>query len=236
MHIRTQFPVSEMAGWDGYPGGLVYFKLLGMQVARQYAIPTNPKTANQLLTRSFLTLASQAFGDLTNDERAAWLTFAAAHPRSYLGATYTMQEMAAYVWINWLRQIDGQAISDAAPTIDPDWTFTDITSVAYVAGSTTLTLTVEHNKSVIANQFVLARISPALNSPQRHARESDYRLIEGVTAGSIPDLVASAADLTFTSPVFAWTDGQYVDILLTPVSEEYVPGTPYYRHGTIAVT
>lgn len=236
MHIRTQFPVSEMAGWDGYPGGLVYFKLLGMQVARQYAIPTNPKTANQLLTRSYLTLAAQAFGALSDNERAAWLTFAAAHPRTYLGASYTMQEMAAYVWINWLRQLDAQAITDAAPSIDPDWSITDITAVAYVSGTTTLSLTITHNKAVIANQYVLSRISPALNSAQRHARKSDYRLIEGIAATSIPDLVADAADLVFTSPVFAWTDGQYLDIELIPISEEYVPGTPFYRHGTVTVT
>lgn len=236
MHIRTQFPVSEMAGWDGYPGGLVYFKLLGMQVARQYAIPTNPKTVNQLLARSFLTIASQAFGALTDDERAAWLTFAAAHPRKYLGATYTMQEMAAYVWINWLRQIAGEALSDVAPATDPDWTVTDITTVAYNSGTTTLTLTITHNKAVITDQYVLSRITPALNSAQRHARESDYRLIEGVTTASIPALCASAADLTYSSPVYSWTDGQYIDILLTPINADFVPGTPFYRHGTVTVT
>ncbi|KKM63413.1 hypothetical protein LCGC14_1511740 [marine sediment metagenome] len=147
-----------------------------------------------------------------------------------------MQEMAAYVWINWLRQLDAQAITDAAPSIDPDWSITDITAVAYVSGTTTLSLTITHNKAVIANQYVLSRISPALNSAQRHARKSDYRLIEGIAATSIPDLVADAADLVFTSPVFAWTDGQYLDIELIPISEEYVPGTPFYRHGTVTVT
>ena len=236
MHIRTQFPVSDMAGWDGYSGGLVYFKSLGMQVARQYTIPTNPQTANQLLTRSYLALASQAFGLLTDNERAAWGVFAAAHERSYLGATYVMQDMAAYVWINWIRQLAGQAITDVAPTADPDWSFTDITSVDYVSGTTVLSLTVTHNKAVIANQYVLSRITPALASPQRHARLSDYRLTRGVHADSVPALVASTSAIDYTAPVYTWTDGQYVDILLTPISDEFVPGTPFYRHGTIAVT
>ena len=236
MHIRTQFPVKEMAGHDGYPGGLVYFKLLGMQVARQFAIPTNPKTTSQLSVRTYLTQAAQAFGDLDNAERAAWLTFAAAHPRSYLGSDYTMQEMAAYVWVNFYRQLNDQAISDVAPTTDPDWSYSEVTALAYNSGTTTLSITGTHNKAVPGTEFVLARISSALNSAQRHARKSDFRLAQGIDAASIPTLIASESPQTFDAPVFSWTDQQWMDVELVPMNAEYVPGTPFYYHGQVTVT
>lgn len=236
MHIRTQFPVKDMSGHDGYPGGLVYFRLLGMQVARQYAIPRNPKTTSQLEVRSYMTQAAQAFGDLSDNERSAWLTFAAAHPRSFLGADYTLQEMACYVWINFYRLLDEQSISDVAPTSDPDWSYSEITALAYNSGTTTLSITATHNKGTPGTEFCLCRVSPALNSAQRHARKSDFRLVQGIDPASIPTLVASESAQTFASPVFVWTDTQWMDITLIPINAEYVPGTPFYYHGQVTVT
>lgn len=236
MHVRTQFPVSTLAGWDGYPGGLVYFEMLGMLVARQYAVPYNKNTDEQKLVRGFLTISSQAFSELTDNERAAWATFATNHPRTYLGATYTMQEMAAYVWINFYRQLAGEAISDVAPTTDPDWAVSAIDTVAYNSGTTTLTFNVTHNKAVVANQFLMVRASPALASAQRHARKSDFRLVEGAVVGSMPALPESAAAATFDEPIFSWTDQQWIDIQVVPVNDEYVPGTAYTHHGQVTVT
>lgn len=236
MQIRTQFPVKQMSGHDGYDGGLVYMTLYGQQIARQFVIPANPETTEQAAIRTILTTVSQAFGDLTDAERQTWRVWSQDHPQMFLGTEFTLQEMAAFCKINCIRAIDGEAVNDTAPTADPDWSYSAITAVAFNSGTKLLSITATHNKAVIADQSVLIRITAALASAQRFARKSDYRLAKGVNALSIPDLVASESAVTVDTPVFEWTDGQYLQVQLLPLNIDYAPGSEFTWHGTVTVT
>ena len=236
MQVRTQFPIKQMSGHDGYPGGLVYMTLYGQQIARQFVIPSNPESDEQEAIRTILTTVSQAFGDLTDAERQTWRVWAQDHPQTFLGTEFTLQEMAAFCKINCIRLIDGEAVKDTAPVADPDWSFSEITAVAWNSGTKLLSITATHNKSVVTDESVLIRLTPALGSAQRFARKSDYRLAAGVDPKSLPSLVASESPVTVDTPVFEWTDGQYLQVQLLPLNIDYAPGSLFSWHGTVAVT
>jgi len=234
MHVRYVFPVEQMAGRDGHPGGRVYFRLNNLDVSRRWVKPANPQTSAQRQIRSILTQAAQAFQNISDSERQTWRAYAQAHPRSYLGQEFTLQEMAAFVQINTIRLIDGQAISNTAPSIDPAFIATGISNLQYDSNNDVLSFTLAHTGEAGSGYWMI-KITPALASPQRHARPSDYRLAAGVNASSIIEVDNSPQSVSISNPVFSWSNGDYVQLLILPLSTQYSIGTPFVHRGQITV-
>lgn len=235
MQLRTTFPVSVLAGHDGFPGGIVYYKASGLQCARRWVKPDNPQTAQQIQIRTYFTQAAQAFKNLTDAQRQAWATFCANHKKSYLGTEFILQEMPAFVWINTLRLIDGQTITTTAPSAEAGFSASAIANVAYNSGTSTLSFDVTHNGSAGTGKWLI-RITDTLASAQRNPRPSDWRLAAGVGTNSIVDVQASPQTISIANPVFTWSDGDYMAIMVVPLSDDYVPGARYIHKGTITVS
>lgn len=234
--VKLRDPYEKIAGKVGGDDGNVLFVSLGRQFLRNMVIPENPDTANQQIIRNLLTQAAQAFGSLTDNERAAWVTYATNHPKKdSFGDDYTLQEMAAYVEVNVLRLINAQAISDVAPSTDPPWTVSDITGVTWDAGGPTIEITFTHTNTTVSNGFVKIEIAGPFASAQRNARDTDFRLVDGPAAGSvvvISDTSPQAPD--FNDPVITPVVNQYLTVRLTPVSTDYIQGTPFEKKVQVA--
>lgn len=116
MKIRTTYPVEKMSGTTGALPALTFSNQRGNQIARAYAIPTNPKTDGQYAVRSaFGSLSAYWRDTLTNIERQTWDQFAAANPITKAGATYYTSGIAWFKKINEPRKLAGLTVMASAP-------------------------------------------------------------------------------------------------------------------------
>lgn len=226
---------NRLSGSDGRIGGFVFTWALGMQVLRLHVMPAQPQSADQVLIRSYLTAAAQAFGSLTAAERAQWETYANLNVKSHMGLPYTLYAINAYIQVNSYRQINGQAISDVAPTSLAGFSASVIATLGYVVGTTTYSFDVTHN-GVATEGFWVVYQTPVLASAQRAARPSDYRLIDSVSADSIVAVAASPQTISITTPKYVPTDTDWQAVRVVPLNDEYAPGTPTTFRGQVTVT
>jgi len=235
MKIVNAPEFQTFSGSDGRPGGFVFLKLMGMQCARLHVMPAQPQAADQVLIRGYLTSAAQAFGSLTDSERALWETYANLNVKSHLGYNYTLSAIMAYVQVNTYRQIDGQAISDTAPTALAGFSASAIGTLSYVTGTTIFSCIVTHNGANGVG-FWAVSITPTLASAQRAARPSDYRLADAVAVGSIVPVTTSPQTIEITTPKYTWSNNDYMAVKLVPLGDAYEPGTEYRHKGQITVS
>lgn len=84
--------------------------------ARVRSKPVQPNTLFQQQARSRLSTASQAWAALDSDERDLWKSWSAQHPIvDRLGVSQTLAGNAAFVRINALRALCGDAQLDTPP-------------------------------------------------------------------------------------------------------------------------
>lgn len=90
------------------------------QYNRTRATPVQPRTSRQLAVRGYLIDASQAWRDLTDEERASWSTWAATQPKSdSLGQTVFLTGHQAWVSL-WVALANaGLAVPPDVPTETP---------------------------------------------------------------------------------------------------------------------
>jgi len=227
--------LKALSGSDGTVGGHVYLTLMGMQCLRLHVMPAQPRTADQLLIRGYLTAAAQAFGSLDAAERAAWEVYANLCKKSHLGYEYMYYAINAYIQINVYRQIAGEAITDVAPTAIAGFSASVIATLGYVTGTTVFSFILTHN-GVAATGYWACYQTPVLASAQRAARPSDFRLADAVAATSIVAVAATPQTVEITSPKYVPEDGDHMAVKVIPLSDDYAPGPPTEYRSTVTVT
>lgn len=233
MKVLYKYPVDEISGWDGNINGTVSMRTNGIDIMRRHVIPNNPDTAEQIAAKLIFTLASQNFKTLSDEERATWTTFAGVDQITVMGKSVSLQDMPCYLRSDALSYMNDTAHLTTAPTALPGFSGTNIASVLYDVAGTSLSFDLTHN-GVATEGYWLTRVTPKLASAQRHARKSDFRLIEGVAATSIIDVAASVQTMTFTDPLLTWATDDWMEIIVVPVSEDYAVGTPFRWRGQMA--
>jgi len=227
--------LNRLSGSDGRIGGLVYTWALGMQCIRLHVMPAQPQSADQVLIRSYLTAAAQAFGSLTASERAAWETYANLNIKSHMGLPYSLYAINAYIQVNSYRQIDAQAITDAAPTALAGFSSSVIATLGYVTGTTIFSFDVTHNGTNGVGYWAVYQ-TPVLASAQRAARPSDYRLADSVATGSIVGVTTSPQTIEITTPKYVPANNDWMAVKVVPLSDDYAPGTETTFRGQVTVT
>lgn len=194
---------------DGtYAGAdLVFFTMNGRVFARGRTEIANPKTAEQLLIRTFMTLASRNWEALTEVQRAAWHTYAETYfTTDEDGLAVTPSGIATYVRANCIRQMLGLAMTTDAPSSAPP---SPITSIAQTAADPDhVSFTVTHGITTITGLQVVVRATPAMSSVARKPREGDYRLVCGANDDSAKVLPASGTVLDFAPSRYAVETGK----------------------------
>lgn len=158
------------------------------QYRRTRAIPVNPSSTRQGIVRGYLGDLSQAWRDLTDEQRAGWETLGLSMTRTdALGQSYTLDGQQAYISVNMANLDAGNAIvADAPGMIAPTGLLT--ATVTTTGG----TLSVAYTATPLAAGCRLFSYA----SPQRSAGrnfESDLRLIavSAAAAASPANLLAS---------------------------------------------
>lgn len=227
MKCVLSFPVAELSGKAGGDFGIVMSNWRGLQVARRMVVPDNPQTTEQDLIRGMMSTASVAFQSVTANEKLAWEAWAEINKSRIKGQMVVRPAISEYCAVNIVRQMDGQATTDTAPTAKPDFAVTGITSFTNTGPGVSMDLVVTHNASVTANKFLLIKFTGALASAVVVPRASDYRTAEGVNGTlTLAPLGASPLTVVLTAPWAYVTTGDYCGVSVAPVSTEYVTGVP----------
>jgi hypothetical protein len=198
--------------------------------SRAFAQPSNPNSLAQQSVRSNLTLASQAYS-LTDDAEAdAWLALSDALPRvDKNGNPYTIGAKGAYVQVNSLRLLDGQSISDTAPSAVTQAAPTDITDVDFVdASPDTLSVIFEHGND---DGFFLLELTRPLPGLRRQPRDSDFVLPTTDLADSIVAQASSPQTIAMNIPDmrFVLAADDRIGVRITAISPGYVRGQTVER-------
>jgi hypothetical protein len=196
-------------------------------VARQWVLPTNPQSAQQVVTRGIFAAAATAFKSLTISEAADWNALGDLLAKTnILGIGYKLTGIAAYVMVNSLRQLHGQATSDVAPTFaDIPIPILSITSVVYAAS----TLTIIANCTGITNGcIVLARITPSIARQSRQLRENELRIPDSTEADAFGVVGNNSVTIATGADNVALTATQYAGLQLTAMSAAYLPRAPWF--------
>lgn len=226
--IRLAFPVDGIRGAIRGRSGLVYFLWRGLQVARRFVIPANPDSTAQQTVRAWFTAAAQQFGSISPAEKTGWETYAQLVPRQVDGQTLILPAIDAYLEINSIRQLAGQAITDTAPTALADFAVTAIAD--WVDATPDIEFDVTHSATVTAGRFLYIKMTAPLNSARVDPPASAYRsAIPPQTGGTIVALAASPQTVTLTLADL-WTGfsvGDFAGISAQPLSTQYVPGLTF---------
>jgi hypothetical protein len=199
-------------------------------VMRQYKIPANPKSTQQVAQRGWFSNAATAYKSLTIQEASDWRDLAAQLQRTnILGTSYKYSGINIYCTVNTLRQMNGQSTTDVVPDIaDIPIPVTGVTSCVFE----TNTLTLAVNCAGLANgAIVLMRMTPSVARQSRLARVTELRLPSStetkcfaVVSGAPTGAAVFAFDPDLVIPVAT----QYVGLSLTAMSAAYLPREPLF--------
>lgn len=104
---------------SGTIGANVWSHNKGGAYVRVRAIPTNPNSDRQASRRAKLSLASIHWADITQDQRDAWVAWAATHPGvGPLGETIAWTGHQANVSCNSRLLLIGSSVISDPPTVD----------------------------------------------------------------------------------------------------------------------
>jgi len=157
------------------------------QYVRTRAIPVNPSTEAQGLSRTRLSTNSEGWRGITPAQRAGWSGLGLSMVRSdSLGQSYSLQGNQAYCSVNNVRMLCGlAAVADAPALSDAANIVTAVITLSAVALSIAYTPT-----PMPANTYLMVFASPQRSAGR--AFEADFRFIKASAAAGASPLVALA--------------------------------------------
>lgn len=227
MKIAYAYPVDSMLGRGSKLGGIVFTIWNGITVGRIFVPPRNPQTNEQNLVRADMTACSKAFSDITVAQKTAWQNFSTHNRIKNNGADITLPAYSLFTRINCIRLMAGKSIEMDAPTAQCDFAATVIGAAAYNHTTTVLTFSVSHSAAVITSKFLMIKITDLLKFEAQKVSENSLRMIGGLDGDSFIALATSPQAVSITAPVFAYTASGFIQISVTPISDQYVPGTEF---------
>jgi hypothetical protein len=156
-------------------------------IRRSWVVPANPRSAEQLVTRSRLAAAAQAYDNLTEEQQDAWIAAAAQEQsKPTLGQSGPLTGLQLYTKLNAALAIVGEPVVStppAKPTFDANVVQSlEITNVTNV-------IAIKLVCSGSSDAFNLVRAAAPQNSGTR--RPMSIRLL-----GELPEVQTGKSDIT----------------------------------------
>lgn len=169
---------------------------------RNRVIPTNPVTTPQTAVRDQFSDASQAWRDLTQEQRDAWNAFGPEIVRTdSLGETYTLNGQTAFMYVNRNRITCGQAILSDAPDVDPPPALLTATPTIDVGLGNAHTIAYTATP-LGTNDKLLIFATRGVSQGKNFLPNGDYKLIMiTAAAAASPANIAAAYVAVFGNPV-----------------------------------
>lgn len=225
MIITLQKPYKTARGKDsaGAKGNVLY-PTGGRQFSRSFVQPYNPKTTAQNIIRAFFAAANSAFSSMENAQRAGWDLINNSNLKTDKdGNKYKLSSKGWFIAVQVIRQIAGQAITTIAPAANLPVTFGSFTEATADNGAFTVSFVAKN----IGDKFLI-KMSDGMFYEQQHARS--WKMPTDVTASNIVTAdaghVCSLSVASDHSTLSGITVNNWISIEITPLSSEYLPGTP----------
>ena len=185
---------SIVTDGSGKLGGHVYSKNRGGNYIRTNKVPSNPRTAAQILARSRFGQASAGWKELTELQRNAWAEFAANNPfTDSLGDQRHLSASSAYTRsANNLLSIGETPITTPAD-VNEAITFSEF-SGAFASPSTAGVQFVSLDTSDAGGARLLVKASPPFPASQKYAANK-LRIVGGYDMSDI-DSTTGALDFS----------------------------------------
>jgi len=214
---------GTVTGQSGDSKLVLYSTAKSAGVARQWVVPANPQSTNQMIFRGYQIAATAAYSGLTAAQAALWTEQAELlNYTNILNLDYSLSGVNLFVMINFYRQLRGIAILEDVPTIDKPPIPISVTSVTRT--SATVLTVVASTVGLLNADFAMLRVSPPLSSAVRQARSNDVRIIGATLATSVVHPVSEVCTWTRTVPTGTYTVGDHVGVEITPLSADHFPG------------
>jgi hypothetical protein len=156
-------------------------------IRRSWVVPANPRTAEQLISRSRLSVAAATYDSLSEAQQDAWIAAAALEQsKPTLGQSGPLTGLQLFTKINaGLALVSEPAVTSppAKPTFDPNIT-TGLT-ITNTGGTIALKLTCSGTSAA----FCLVRACSPMNSGTR--RPGSIRFL-----GELPEVAGGLSDIT----------------------------------------
>jgi len=232
--VSLRHPFDQFHGKTTLPGsntGLVTFRSLrGTHIARQFVVPTNPKSEQQQMIRGHFSATAAAYKLLTAAQAAAWIALGHSLTKTNMVDTnYTMSGIAAYQMVNVYRLLNGQAQTTTAPALTTmPVPVTGITSCKYTSATHTL-VTIADCTGMANGCLVLMRLSSSLARQSRLIRPNELRLGSLTETSCFGTVATNSVTITTVLSQVTVAAAEYIGLSLHPMSATYMPRlTPYF--------
>jgi hypothetical protein len=170
-----------MVALSGKTGGTINSRNKGGTYTKNFTMPTNPRTIYQVGQRNLFTTNSQAWRNLTNVQRAAWIAVAPSFPYiNAVGDVKYLSGSALYNKLNINLALAGQ-MPISTPPVPSGVIGVSSIVVTYIAGVITLTFA---PTPVPTGQAMLFWATPGL-SPGVSFVKNKWRLIKYLAAAVV---------------------------------------------------
>jgi hypothetical protein len=172
-------------------------------IRRSWVVPANPRSAEQLVTRSRLAAAAQAYDTLTEAQQDAWIAAAAQEQsKPTLGQSGPLTGLQLYTKLNAALAMVGEpavVTPPEKPTFDAN--VAQSLELTNTAGTVAIKLVCAGS----SDSFNLVRAAAPQNSGTRRPMSIRY-------LGELPEVVAGKSDLTalYTAKFGAPVAGQRI--------------------------
>jgi len=172
-------------------------------IRRSWVVPANPRSAEQLVTRSRLAAAAQAYDTLTEAQQDAWIAAAAQEQsKPTLGQSGPLTGLQLYTKLNAALAMVGEpavVTPPEKPTFDAN--VAQSLELTNTAGTVAIKLVCAGS----SDSFNLVRAAAPQNSGTRRPMSIRY-------LGEMPEVVAGKADITalYTAKFGAPVAGQRI--------------------------
>lgn len=175
---------SIVTDGSGKLGGHVYSKNRGGNYVRTNRVPSNPRTAAQVLARSRFGQASSGWRSLTESQRAAWAEFADNNPYSdSLGQQRHLSASSAYTRSSNNLLIVGKSPIDTPGDVRESIVF-DAFSASFASPGTAEVELDNVDITDVGNARLLVKASPPFPASQRYAANK-LRIVGAYDASDI---------------------------------------------------
>ena len=228
VRLTTPFDAisGSVFGQSGNSGLTVFDTANSAGVARRWVSPSNPQSTLQMAIRGYQIASARAYALITPAQAYDWNVAAAQVNRTnVLNLDYTLSGIALFCMINNYRQIHGQAIISAVPTIAAPPIPTAVTQVELTGVSTNMEI-IASVPGAETGGMAMVRVSAPLPSDVYQGSAGDCR-IQGTIASTIVVHSSEVCTWTLLTEASKYDVGDYVSVIVTPLSAAYFPGTPY---------
>jgi len=169
-------------------------------------------------------LATQAFSNITDQQRDTWKTYAANFARIHMGQTCPLTDRETFIGVNVQRQINRDSIASVAPLI-PINTFNFTLSDVYTLSTgPALQFSITHDCTDYDSSWFLCRASMSFPSSNRNARQNDYRLAGSLNHISFYPVQLSPQAFYFPFTPLPHSFDHFIHIQLMLFSSDYFQG------------